>query len=88
MGPIAKLFACYLNLSLEMQASLHGWLTPIQAGSCRNYRLEDLLVLVDYILTRAQTRKLLLVLYLSTWRRPSIQFRGTGYCTYLILNMG
>ena len=64
MGSLAKLFACCLNLSLEAQASLHGWCTPTQAGFRRHYRLEDLLVPVDYILARAQTRKLLLVLCL------------------------
>ena len=64
MGPLAKLYACCLNLSLETQASLHGWCAPTQAGFCRHYRLEDLLVLVDYILARAQARKLPLVLCL------------------------
>ena len=64
MGPLAKLFACCLNLSLEMQASLYGWCTPTQAGFWGHDRLDNLLVLVDYILVRAQTRKLLLVLCL------------------------
>ena len=64
MGPLAKLFACCLNLSIEMQASLHSWHAPTQAGFRRHYRLEDLLVPVDYILARAQTRKLPLVLCL------------------------
>ena len=64
MGPLAKLFACCLNLSLEMQASLHGWRAPTQAGFLRHYRLEDLLVLVDYILARLLARKLPLVLCL------------------------
>ena len=64
MGPIAKLFACFLNLSLETQASLHGWRIPTQAGFRRHYRLEDLLVPVDYILARVQARKLSLVLCL------------------------
>ena len=64
MGPQAKLFACCLNLSLETQASLHGWHTPTQAGFRRHYGLEELLVLIDYILARVQTRKFPLVLCL------------------------
>ena len=64
MGPLAKLFACCLNLFFETKASLHGWHTPTQAGFRRHYRLEDLTVLIDYILARAQTRKLPLVLCL------------------------
>ena len=64
MGPLAKLFACCLNLSLEMQAYLQGWRAPIQAGFHRHYRVEDLLVPVDYILARVHARKLPLVLCL------------------------
>ena len=64
MGPLAKLNACCLNLSLETQASRHGWHAPTQAGFCRHYRLEDLLVPVDCILARVQARKLPLVLCL------------------------
>ena len=64
MDPLAKLFACCLNLSLEMQASQYGWCIPTQAGFRRHYRLKDLLVPVDHILARAQTRKLPLVLCL------------------------
>ena len=64
MGTLAKLYACYLNLSPETQASLHGWHAPTPAGFRRHYRLEDLLVLVNYILARAQARKLPLVLCL------------------------
>ena len=58
MGPLSKPFACCLNRSLEMQASLHGWHAPTQAGLRRHYRLKDLLIPVDYILARAQARKL------------------------------
>ena len=65
LGPLAKLFAYCLNHSLETQASLQGWHAPTQAGLCRYYRLEDLLIPVDYILARAQARKLPLVLCLA-----------------------
>ena len=64
IGPLANLYTCCLSLSLETQASLHGWHAPTQAGLRRHYRLEDLLIPVDYILARAQARKLPLVLCL------------------------
>ena len=64
MGTLANLYACCLNLSLETQSSLHSWRAPTQAGFRRHYRLEDLLILVYYILARAQARKLPLVLCL------------------------
>ena len=56
MGPLAKLYACCLNLELETRAAHHAWRAPTQAGFRRYYRLEDLIVPVDYLLARAQTR--------------------------------
>ena len=56
MGPLAKLYACCLNLELETRATHHAWCAPTQAGFRRHYRLEDLIVPVDYLLAWAQTR--------------------------------
>ena len=56
MGPLAKLYACCLNLELETRATLHAWRAPTQAGFRRHYHLEDLIVPVDYLLERAQTQ--------------------------------
>ena len=55
MGPLAKLYACCLNLELETRVTHHGWRTPTQAGFRWHYHLEDLVVPVDYLLAWAQT---------------------------------
>ena len=55
MGPLAKLYACCLNLELETRVTHHGWHAPTQVGSWRHYHLEDLNVPVDYLLAWAQT---------------------------------
>ena len=57
MGPLAKLYACCLNLKLEMLATLHNWRAATQAGFRKHYRLKDLLIPVDYILARAQVSR-------------------------------
>ena len=56
MGPLTKLYACCLNIELETRATRHAWHGPTQAGFRRYYRLEDLIVPVDYLLAHAQTR--------------------------------
>ena len=56
MEPLAKLYACCLNLELETSTTCHAWRAPTQAGLRRYYHLEDLIVPVDYLLARAQTR--------------------------------
>ena len=55
MGPLAKLYACWLNLELETRATRHAWRASTQAGFRKYYRPEDLIVPVDYLLARAQT---------------------------------
>ena len=64
MGALAKLYACCFNLELETRATRHAWRAPIQVGFRRNYRLEDLIVPIDYLLARAQTRVTYLALCL------------------------
>ena len=64
MGPLAKLYACCLNHSLETQASSCDWRAPTQAGFRRYYKLKGLLVPVDYIPARVQIRKLSLIMCL------------------------
>ena len=64
MGPLAKLYVCCLNLELETRATHHAWCAPTQAGFRWHYRLEDLVVPVDYLLARAQTRGMPLALCL------------------------
>ena len=64
MGPLAKLYACCLNLELETRATFHAWRAPTQAGFRRHYYLEDLIMPVDYLLARAQTHSTPLALCL------------------------
>ena len=45
-----------MNQELEARSLCHAWHAPTQAGFRRYYRLEDLIVPVDYLLARAQTR--------------------------------
>ena len=54
MGPITKLYATCLNLELECQAQANGWRAATQAGFWKQYRLEDLVLLVDFAIARAQ----------------------------------
>ena len=56
MRLLAKFYACCLNLELETRVIHHAWHAPTQAGFRRHYCLEDLIVPVDYLLARAQTR--------------------------------
>ena len=55
MGPLAKLYACYMNQELEARALCHAWRAPTQAGFRLHYCLEDLILPVDYLLAHAQT---------------------------------
>lgn len=56
MGPLAKLYATCVNTSLDALATSNNWRAPTQAGFRKRHRLEDLLIPVDYIIARAQTR--------------------------------
>ena len=51
---MAKLFATCLNKALEQQAISNHWHAATQAGFRRHHHLEDLLILVDYTIARAQ----------------------------------
>ena len=53
LGPLAKLFAACLNGELERQAALNNWHAPMQAGFRKRNHLEDLLLLVDFVIARA-----------------------------------
>ena len=53
MGPLAKLFAAYLNWELEREAQSKGWRAPMQAGFRCQHRLGDLIVPVDYLILHA-----------------------------------
>ena len=53
LGPLAKLFAAYLNGELEQKAVLNNWRAPTQAGFRKRHPLEDLLLLVDFVIARA-----------------------------------
>ena len=64
MGSLAKLYACCLNLELETRAAHHAWRASTQVDFRRYYHLEDLIVPVDYLLARAQTRSTPLALCL------------------------
>ena len=54
MGPITKLYATCLNIELECQTKANGWRATIQAGFWKHYRLEYLVLLVDYAIAQAQ----------------------------------
>ena len=64
MRALAKLYACCLNLELQTRAARHALCASTQVGFRRHYHLEDLIVPVEYLLTRAQTRGTSLVLCL------------------------
>ena len=53
LGPLAKLFAACLNRELERQAVVNNWHAPMQAGFRKCHHLEDLLLLVDFVIARA-----------------------------------
>ena len=53
LGPLAKLFTACLNGELERQAIVNNWHAPTQAGFCKCHHLEDLLLLVDFVIVRA-----------------------------------
>ena len=57
MGPITKLFSACLNMELEHITHLNDWRVPTQAGFCKHHRLEDLNILVDYLIAQAQRLK-------------------------------
>ena len=53
IGPLAKLFSTCLNLYLEREAQAKGWRAPTQAGFRQHHRLEDLVIAIDYIISKA-----------------------------------
>ena len=53
LGPLAELFVACLNGVLEQQATANNWQAPTQAGFRKRHHLEDLLLLVDFIIARA-----------------------------------
>ena len=53
MGPLAKLFAACLNWALELEAQSKSWRAPTQADFRCQHWLEDLIVPVDYLISRA-----------------------------------
>ena len=50
MGPLAKLFATWLNWALEREAQSKGWQAPTQAGFRCHHQVEDLTVPEDYLI--------------------------------------
>ena len=54
MGPLAKLFSTCMNMRLEAEAYSKAWRAPTQAGFRKHHRLEDLVIMVDYAIARAQ----------------------------------
>ena len=61
---MAKLFATCLNKALEQQAISNHWRATTQAGFRWHHCLEGLLILVDYVIARAQQQGQALIILL------------------------
>ena len=56
-GPLPKLYMSCFNRSLTRQAEGKGWRADTQVGFRPKHRLEDLVLLVDYLIDRAKETK-------------------------------
>ena len=66
MGPLAKLYSACLNARLEALATAGNWRAATQAGFRRRHRLEDLIIPLDYLISRAQrTRESLSICFVD-----------------------
>lgn len=62
VGLLAKLYAYCLNLRLKQEATVANWRTPTQKDFHKQQQLEDLLLLVNYIISRSEIYKMLLII--------------------------